>query len=103
MQRTITRHVWETAKEEANRLRLTKWGKKVYARRKETVERSFADAKQHHGHRYARLRGVMKEQIQCWLAAAAQNMKKMGLLAAVFTVLMALREVLTGSPRWINV
>lgn len=44
-QKTITRH-----KEEANRLRLTKWGKKVYARRKETVERSFADAKQHHGH-----------------------------------------------------
>ncbi|HCL5075303.1 TPA: transposase, partial [Salmonella enterica] len=51
MQKTITRHVWEEAKEKANALRLTKWGKKVYARRKETVERSFADAKQHHGHR----------------------------------------------------
>lgn len=80
-QKTITRHVWEGAKEEANRLRLTKWGRKVYARRKETVERSFADAKQHHGHRYARFRGLSKVQMQCLLAATAQNMKKMALLA----------------------
>lgn len=47
--KTITRHVWEEAKAQANVLRLTTWGKKVYARRKETVERSFADAKQHTG------------------------------------------------------
>ena len=73
-QKTITRHVWEASKEEANRLRLTKWGKKIYARRKETVERSFADAKQHHGHRYARFRGLSKVQMQCLLAATAQNM-----------------------------
>lgn len=103
MQRTITRHVWEEAKEEANRLRLTAWGKKVYARRKETVERSFADAKQHHGHRYARFRSLLKVQIQCWLAATAQNMKKMALLAALFTLLMALREAVTVSQRRINV
>ncbi|QJY60890.1 IS1182 family transposase (plasmid) [Salmonella enterica] len=81
MQKTITRHVWEEAKEKANALRLTPWGKKAYARRKETVERSFADAKQHHGHRYARFRGQMKVQMQCLLAAAAQNMKKMALQA----------------------
>lgn len=84
MQKTITRHVWEGAKEEANRLRLTKWGKKVYARRKETVERSFADAKQHHGHRYARFRGLMKVQMQCLLAATAQNIKKIALLALLY-------------------
>ena len=83
-QKTITRHVWEASKEEANRLRLTKWGKKVYARRKETVERSFADAKQHHGHRYARYRGLSKVQMQCLLAATAQNMKKMALLALLY-------------------
>ncbi|MCC4105746.1 IS1182 family transposase [Serratia ureilytica] len=83
-QKTLTRHVWEASKEEANRLRLTKWGKKVYARRKETVERSFADAKQHHGHRYARYRGVSKVQMQCLLAATAQNMKKIALLALLY-------------------
>ncbi|WP_437888167.1 transposase, partial [Phytobacter sp. V91] len=78
------------AKEEANALRLTKWGKKVYARRKETVERSFADAKQHHGHRYARFRGLMKVQMQCLLAATAQNMKKMALLALLYQFLLVL-------------
>lgn len=56
-------------------------GQKVYAQRKETVERSFADAKQHYGHRYARFRGQMKVQMQCLLAATAQNMRKMALLA----------------------
>lgn len=88
-QKTVTRHVWEEAKEKANELRLTKWGKKVYARRKETVERSFADAKQHHGHRYARFRGLMKVQMQCLLAATAQNMKKMALLALLYRFLVA--------------
>jgi len=46
------------------------------------VERSFADAKQLHGHRYARLRGLKKVMEQCLLAATAQNMKKIALLLA---------------------
>ncbi|MBI2277097.1 MAG: transposase [Dechloromonas sp.] len=49
------------------------------ARRKETVERSFADAKELHGHRYARFRGLAKVQAQCVLSVACQNMKKMAL------------------------
>ena len=93
MQKTITRHVWEEAKEKANALRLTTWGKKVYARRKETVERSFADAKQHHGHRYARFRGLMKVQMQCLLAATAQNMKKMALLALFCWLIQELKGI----------
>ncbi|MGP4763323.1 transposase, partial [Klebsiella pneumoniae] len=40
----------------------------------------FADAKQHHGHRYARFRGLSNVQMQCLLAGAAQNIKKMALL-----------------------
>ncbi len=95
-QKTITRHVWEASKEEANRLRLTKWGKKVYARRKETVERSFADAKQQHGHRYARFRGLSKVQMQCLLAATAQNMKKMALLALLYHVYSWLKGLMEG-------
>jgi len=62
--------------------RLSPAGKKIYARRQETVERSFADAKQLHGHRYARLRGLKKVMEQCLLAATAQNMKKIALLLA---------------------
>ena len=62
------------------RPRLTKLGKRLYARRKETVKRSFANAKKLHGHRYARFRGLSKIQAQCMLSAACQNMKKMALL-----------------------
>jgi len=74
--RTITRHVWAEARERADAHRLTPWGKAIYKRRKETVERSFADAKQLHGHRYARFRSLIRVSSQCLLAAAAQNIKK---------------------------
>lgn len=82
--KVVTRHVWEAAKEKVDARRLTDWGKRVYARRKETVERSFADAKQLHGHRYARMRGLLRVSEQCLLAAAAQNIKKIALLRARF-------------------
>lgn len=81
-QRTITRHVWQDAKERTDANRLTDWGKRIYKRRKETVERSFADAKQLHGHRYARFRGLTAVRCQCLLAAAAQNIKKIALALA---------------------
>lgn len=77
--RTITRHVWADARERTDAHRLTAWGKAIYKRRKETVERSFADAKQLHGHRYARFRSLAKTTTQCLLAAAAQNIKKIAM------------------------
>ncbi|WP_103415280.1 IS1182 family transposase [Vibrio hyugaensis] len=80
MKKVITRHIYTDAVERANQMRLSPYGKKTYRRRSETVERSFADAKQHHGHRYARFRGLSKVQMQCWLAAAAQNIKKIALV-----------------------
>lgn len=80
--KVVVRHVWERAKERVHSRSLTDWGKRIYARRKETVERSFADAKQLHGHRYARMRGLRKVAEQCLLAAAAQNIKKIALLLA---------------------
>jgi transposase len=78
----VVRHVWEGAKERVDARRLSTWGRRLYARRKETVERSFADAKQLHGHRYARMRGLLRVAEQCLLAAAAQNIKKIALLLA---------------------
>jgi len=77
--RLITRHVWAEARERTDANRKTAWGKAVYRRRKETVERSFADAKQLHGHRYARFRSLWRLRVQCLLAAAAQNIKKIAL------------------------
>jgi IS5 family transposase len=79
-QRTITRHIWQDARERTDANRLTVWGKLIYARRKETVERSFADAKQLFGHRYARFRGLVRVSCQCLMAAAAQNIKKIALV-----------------------
>ena len=82
--KVVVRHVWEDAKERINQHRLTAEGKRIYERRKETVERSFADAKELHGHRYARFRGLQKVMKQCLLAAACQNMKKIARLLAAF-------------------
>ena len=80
----ITRHIYQAAMDNANAVRLSEQGKKLYKRRAETVERSFADAKQHHGHRYARYRGLSKVQMQCFLAAMAQNIKKIALVLWAF-------------------
>ncbi len=80
--KTITRHVWEDSKERTNSHRLSEGGRLIYSRRKETVERSFADAKQLHGYRYARFRGQQKVAAQCLMTATAQNIKKIALLCA---------------------
>ncbi|MCF3099952.1 IS5/IS1182 family transposase, partial [Aeromonas australiensis] len=72
----LSRHVWQKDRERIAENRLSEVGKQIYKGRQETVERSFADAKQHHGHRYARYRGLAKVQMQGLLAAACQNMKK---------------------------
>lgn len=78
--KVVTRHIWQEYKEEINEHRYEDRGKQVYKRRKETVERSFADGKELHGHRYARFRGRHRVQMQCLLSAACQNMKKIALL-----------------------
>lgn len=89
--KVITRHVWEDFKEVVAAHRLTDEGKALYKRRKETVERSFADAKELHGHRYARFRGLAKVRAQCLLAGACQNMKKIArLLARALSALLGL-------------
>ena len=81
-ERTITRHVWQDARERTDANRLTAWGKMIHKRRKETVKRSFADARQLFGRRYARFRGLVRVSCQCLLAAAAQNIKKTALILA---------------------
>ncbi len=73
--KTITRHVWERSKERIDEHRLTERGQALYRRRKETVERSFADAKELHGHRWAKRRGLRNVQEQSLLCAVCQNLK----------------------------
>jgi hypothetical protein len=78
--RTIRRHVWEGYKEEISKFTRSDDGKRIYKRRKETIERSFADSKELHGLRYCRMRGLAKVQEQCLLTAACQNMKKIAMM-----------------------
>ena len=51
-------------------------GKEIYAKRKEKIERSFAESKELHGLRYCRMRGNERVSEQCLLTAAVQNMKR---------------------------
>jgi len=75
-QKIISRHVWEESKEIIHKNRLTFCGKELYKRRKETIERSFANAKQLHGYRYAKYRGIERVREQAYMTAVVQNIKK---------------------------
>lgn len=79
-QRKISRHVWEGYREQIERNRNSDMGKVITRRRRETVERSFADAKQLHGYRFARFRGQDRVESQSLMTAMTQNLKKMVLL-----------------------
>lgn len=76
-QKVVTRHVWEDYKEEANALRHTPEWKEIYPKRKETIERVFADSKELHNLRYTRLRGLKKNEQQASLIFAFHNLIKL--------------------------
>ena len=73
------RHIKEEWNELFRENRLSDLGKELYQKRKEHVERSFADSKQNHGYRYAMYKGVKKNQNYTWLICAAQNMKNISI------------------------
>ncbi|MFP3920021.1 IS1182 family transposase [Lysinibacillus telephonicus] len=73
----IERHIWAHHVEEADHLRHQSDIKQIYARRKETIERVFADAKEKHGMRWTTLRGIKKLSMQAMLTFAAMNLKKL--------------------------
>ena len=75
----IRRHIHEEWNEIFRENRLSKEGRELYQKRKEHVERSFADSKQNHGYRYAMYKGVKKNQHYTWLICAAQNMKNIAI------------------------
>lgn len=77
--KTVRRHIHEEWNEQFRENRLSTFGKELYQRRKEHVERSFADSKQNHGYRYAMYKGVKKNQNYTWLICAAQNMKNIAI------------------------
>lgn len=77
--KVVRRHIHEEWNEIFRENKLSKEGKDLYQKRKERIERSFADSKQNHGYRYAMYKGVKKNQHYTWLICAAQNMKNIAI------------------------
>ena len=75
--KTVQRHIWKDYEELADDARYTPEYKDLYAKRKETIERVFADAKEKHAMRYTFYRGLA--QVSNWvrLKFAAMNLKKL--------------------------
>ncbi len=51
--------------------------KQIYQKRKETIERVFADATEKHGMRYTQYRGLAKVKMELTLLFGCMNFKKM--------------------------
>jgi hypothetical protein len=73
----VERHVWQDSLDSVIAYTKSANGRRIYAWRKETIERSFAEAKENHGLRYARMLGIKNMREQCFLTAAVQNIKRM--------------------------
>jgi transposase len=73
----VSRHIWADYLDEVEHLRHTEVNKRLYARRKETIERVFADLKEKHGLRWTTLRGLKKVTMQAMLVFACMNLKKL--------------------------
>src|SRR5699024_9107845 len=76
-QRTLTTHIWQEFLDLVEQLRKTERGKEIYAKRKETIERVFADAKEKHAMRYTHHRGLTRVSAWVRLKYAAMNLKKL--------------------------
>lgn len=78
--KVIVRHIWQDYIEHVEDNRHTRKGKELYEKRKETIERVFADAKEKHGMRFARHNGLAKVKTQVLLTLMVMNLKKLAKL-----------------------
>lgn len=78
-QKILTTHIWQEYLDLMEQLRKTDRGKELYARRKETIERVFADAKEKHAMRYTHHRGLARVTSWVRLKYAAMNLKKLAM------------------------
>ena len=78
-QRMLTTHIWQEFLDLVEQLRKTERGKEIYAMRKQTIERVFADAKEKHAMRYTHHRGLARVSAWVRLKYAAMNLKKLAL------------------------
>ena len=77
-QKVILRHVWEEYREEAEEIRHTNKWYEIYPKRKETIERVYAECKEKHGLRFSRVKGLKRNQHESQLIFACHNLEKLG-------------------------
>ena len=70
-------HIWQEYLDLVEQIRKTSRAKDIYAQRKETIERGFADAKEKHAMRYTHHRGLAAVTRWVRLKFAAMNLKKL--------------------------
>lgn len=75
--RRVERHVWQDALDDVIAFAKSEKGRRIYGWRKETIERSFAKAKENRGLRYTRMLGIRNTREQSLLIAAVQNIKRL--------------------------
>ena len=76
-QKIYTTHIWQEYLDLVEQIRKTDRAKGIYAQRKETIERVFADAKEKHAMRYTHHRGLAAVTRWVRLKNAAMNLKKL--------------------------
>ena len=77
MTKVVLRHVWAKYMKEAEHLRHVTHIRDTYKKRKETIKRVFADAKERHCLRYTNYRGLNKVKMQVALIFSCLNLKKL--------------------------
>lgn len=91
----VEKHIWSQYLELAEDLRHTQKFKALYEKRKETIERVFADAKEKHGMRYTQYRGLA--QVTKWvkLKFVAMNLKKYAIHKDSYFLLSCTKRILS--------
>ena len=75
--KTVNRHIWEDYMEKCEDIRHTTGMKQLYELRKETIERIFGTAKEHHGFRYTQMYGKARMEMKVGLTYLCMNLKKL--------------------------
>ena len=100
-QKVFTTHIWQEYLDLVEQIRKTELGKEIYAKRKETIERVFADAKEKHAMRYTHHRGLAAVTRWVRLKYATMNLKKLAIWSwnnSIFSTIFTFFEFKMQQP-----
>ena len=89
-QKMLTTHIWQEYLDMVEGIRKTALGKEIYAQRKQTIERVFADAKEKHAMRYTHHRGLAAVTRWVRLKYAAMNLKKLAIWSGKNSIFLSI-------------